>query len=84
MTDWKQTLETLERFRPTYRNEYSEVYCHAYDEAIRLCTAASRLPSGVDPVKVLEEYVAECGCGPSAIGDVGADGWRCTKCGGRA
>ena len=80
MTDWKQTLETLERFRPTYRNEYSKMYCHAYDEAIRLCTAAARLPEGVDAVKVLEECAQP---GDQCTARPGVQCW-CPKCEGRA
>lgn len=46
MTDWKQVLGQL---------RYDNV--ELPEDVIRLCTAASRLPEGVDAVKVLEEYV---------------------------
>jgi hypothetical protein len=47
-TDW----DAIQRALRTWRAPSKE-YLH---EAARLCTAASRLPEGVDPVKVLEEY----------------------------
>jgi hypothetical protein len=49
MTDWKQVADTLNK--PKAFGAKFGLAVHA----IRLCTAASRLPSGVDPVKVLEE-----------------------------
>jgi hypothetical protein len=51
VVDWKLVLASLELLNDTTDGHRVNI-----EHAHRLCTAASRLPEGVDAVKVLEEY----------------------------
>lgn len=53
--DWKRVVEVLQtQAMPTYGSN-----ADLYQQAIRLCIAASRLPEGVDPIGVLEDITKD-------------------------